>query len=97
MPQERLNNALHSNKSNLVFYFSQLFCMSLYAFLETVDFFLVLDAPFFFLALMLLTKEFFTPSLFFLVLSFFVAAFLGAVFFLGAAFFLVAFAIGYKI
>ncbi len=56
--------------------------MSLYAFLETVDFFLDFDVPFFFLALMLLANEFFTPSLFFLTALFFGAAFLEVVFFL---------------
>lgn len=42
-----------------------MFCILLYDFFETVDFFLGLDVPFFFRAFMLFTKEFFTPSLFF--------------------------------
>ena len=64
------------------FDFPQLFSMSLYAFFETVDFFFGLDVPFFFFALILLTNEFLTPSLFF---PLFFAAFLRDVFF--AAFF----------
>ena len=43
----------------------QLSCISSYAFFDTVDFFLGLDAPVFFFALILLTREFLTPSLFF--------------------------------
>ncbi|MBB1283672.1 hypothetical protein HRH25_04735 [Flavisolibacter sp. BT320] len=46
----------------------------------TVDFFLLFESPRFLCALMLLTSEFFTPSLFFWLLPFFVAAFLEAVF-----------------
>ena len=61
----------------------QLFCISLYAFFETVDFFFGFDVPFFFFALILLTNEFFTPSLF--LPSFAVAPFIGG---LGADFFL---------
>lgn len=88
------------------FPFPQLFCISLYDSFDTVDFFALLAVPFFFFALMLFTKEFFTPSLFFWVLAFlavdffeavdffvltaFVAAFLGLAFF-GAAFFEAAF------
>jgi hypothetical protein len=41
--------------------------MSAYAFFETVDLPLDFDVPFFFLALILFTKEFFRPFLFFLV------------------------------
>lgn len=65
-----------------------------YDLLLTVDLLLGRDLPFFFLALMLLTKEFLTPSLFFLPPAFFAAFFLGlvplppgvffAAFFLGA-------------
>ena len=49
--------------------------MSLYAFFETVDFFFVFDVPLFFFALILFTKEFLTPSLFFFVDDFFVGIF----------------------
>jgi hypothetical protein len=69
--------------------------MASYAFFETVDFRAGLLVPLFFLAFILLTSEFFTPSLFFLtvlfleaaffVVAFFDAAFFGVVFF--AAFF----------
>ncbi len=66
--------------------FPQLFSISLYAFLETVDLLLGFEVPFSFLALILLTKEFFTPFLFFFaVLLFFVADFLEEAF--DAAFF----------
>ena len=61
--------------------FPQLFSIFLYCFLLTVDFFLVLESPFFLCALMLLTSEFFTPSLFFFALAFFAAPFFGALFF----------------
>jgi hypothetical protein len=72
----------------------QLRLILLYDLLSTVDFFLDLDALFFLRALILLTNEFFTPSLFFLLLDFFAGVFFLAVFFAlftGVAFFLAAF------
>ena len=64
----------------------QLFSISLYAFLETVDLLLDFEVLFSFFALMLFTSEFFTPFLFFFaVLLFFVADFLVEAF--DAAFF----------
>lgn len=60
------------------FYFDlpQLFCMSLYALSETVESFLLLEVPDFFLALIFATNEFFAPD--------FLAAF-AIVFFKGQA------------
>ncbi len=56
-----------------------------------VDFFLLLESPFFLCALMLFTSEFFTPSLFFFVLPFevpfFEADLFVAAFFFTAPFF----------
>ncbi|HEY1022656.1 MAG TPA: hypothetical protein VGE06_10120, partial [Flavisolibacter sp.] len=52
----------------------------------TVDFFLLFESPRFLCALILLTSEFFTPSLFFRLLPFFVADFFEAAFFVAVFF-----------
>ena len=54
-----------------VYFLPQLSSIFLYAFFVMVDLDFGLDAPFSFLALMLFTREFFTPSLFFLEGAFF--------------------------
>jgi hypothetical protein len=59
--------------------YCQLFCIFRYDLPEIVDFFFGLALPFFFRALMLLTSEFLTPSLFFFPPV--LADFFGAVFF----------------
>jgi len=64
------------------FFLPQLFCIFLYDFFVTVDFFLLREVPFFFFALILFTNEFFTPSLFFFA-PLFLGADLSALFFAG--------------
>ena len=60
---------------HVYFALPQFFFIALYDRFETVDFFFDLDFPLLFLALMLLTSEFFTPSLFFFAPVFFAAFF----------------------
>jgi len=64
----------------------QLDSISAYDFLLIVDFFAGRDVPFFFLALILFTREFFTPSLFFFGVRFLAALAVDFFFFPVAAF-----------
>lgn len=92
----RMASGPSANRSLKIAYFSfpQLSCILLYCFLSTVDFFLLLESPRFLCALMLFTREFFTPSLFFLVLAFLPAPFFAAFRFVAARFVAVRFFAG---